>query len=193
MPRHRCVGTVGPTLRAGPLRPQRLRRRPRRPAGHRLGRHGQSGQRHSPAPTVDRCADRHPGPCGTPSAAARPSSARAGASSRTEPERLASPGPRPRTFVAYDAPAGAPRTSSSASPPAWTYHDLAALLAGYFPRYDATRAADAMCLDGGASTQFSYRRREAPCNRPATPAWPFPMPSSCCLTSRLGIFLARPP
>ncbi len=72
-------------------------------------------------------------------------------------ERLVSPGPRARTFVAYDTVEGRPRhllvgTASGADFPA-----LAVFLAAYFPRYDGTRAEAAMCLDGGASTQMTYR------------------------------------
>ena len=41
------------------------------------------------------------------------------------------------------------------------FHALAAFLVGYFPRHDGTRAEAAMCLDGGASTQMTYRANGA--------------------------------
>ena len=47
-----------------------------------------------------------------------------------------------------------------------TYHDLAAFLAAYFPRCDKTRPGDAMCLDGGASTQLSYRLKDGSIQSP---------------------------
>jgi hypothetical protein len=72
-------------------------------------------------------------------------------------ERLVSPGPQARTFVAYDGPAGQPRHFVLGMSSGMTYQNLAAFLLAYFPRYDKTQAADAMCLDGGASTQMSYR------------------------------------
>ena len=72
-------------------------------------------------------------------------------------ERLASPGALPRTFVAYDGPRGRPAHFVLGIASAMTYQDLAAFLQSYFPRYDGTRAEAAMCLDGGASTQLTYR------------------------------------
>lgn len=72
-------------------------------------------------------------------------------------ERLVSPGPRPRTFVAYDAVNGKPRHLLVGMASGADFHALAAFIAGYFPRYDGTQAEAAMCLDGGASTQMTYR------------------------------------
>ena len=72
-------------------------------------------------------------------------------------ERLVSPGPMPRTFVAYDDVGGQPRHLVFGIASGETFQDLAAFLAAYFPRYDATRSQAAMCVDGGASTQLSYR------------------------------------
>ena len=72
-------------------------------------------------------------------------------------ERLVSPGPVPRTFVAYDSVGGRPRHLVFGIASGATFQDLAAFLAAYFPRYDSTRAQAAMCVDGGASTQLSYR------------------------------------
>lgn len=76
-------------------------------------------------------------------------------------ERLASPGPRPRTFVAYDMVNGRPKHLLVGTASGADFHALAAFLAGYFPRYDGTRAEAAMCLDGGASTQMTYRMNGA--------------------------------
>lgn len=76
-------------------------------------------------------------------------------------ERLVSPGPQPRTFVAYDSAGsredGGPRHLVFGMASGATYKDLAAFLAAYFPRYTRTRPQAAMCLDGGASTQLTYR------------------------------------
>jgi hypothetical protein len=67
-------------------------------------------------------------------------------------ERLVNPSPEARTFVAYDGPAGVPR------------HFVMGM--AYFPRYDKTRPGDAMCLDGGSSTQLSYRLKDGTVQSP---------------------------
>ena len=72
-------------------------------------------------------------------------------------ERLVSPGPVPRTFVAYDDVGGKPRHLIFGIASGATFQDLAAFLVAYFPRYDSAPAQAAMCVDGGASTQLSYR------------------------------------
>ena len=72
-------------------------------------------------------------------------------------ERLASPGARPRTFVAYDGPPGHPRHFVFGIASGMTFPALAAFLRDYFPRCTQSAAQAAMCLDGGASTQLSYR------------------------------------
>lgn len=72
-------------------------------------------------------------------------------------ERLVSPGPRPRTFAAYDTVNGRPKHLLIGMASGADFHTLAAFLLGYFPRYDRTQAEAAMCLDGGASTQMTYR------------------------------------
>jgi hypothetical protein len=72
-------------------------------------------------------------------------------------ERLVSPGLRPRTFVAYDSVNGKPRHLLVGTASGADFHALAAFLADYFPRHDGTHAEAAMCLDGGASTQMTYR------------------------------------
>ncbi len=71
-------------------------------------------------------------------------------------ERLVSPGPEPRTFVAYDSVNGKPRHLVVGTASGSDFSTLAVFLSRYFPRYDGTHALAAMCLDGGASTQMSY-------------------------------------
>ncbi len=71
-------------------------------------------------------------------------------------ERLVSPGPEPRTFVAYDSVNGRPRHVVAGIASGSDFAALAAFLSRYFPRYDGTQAEAAMCLDGGASTQMTY-------------------------------------
>ncbi len=71
-------------------------------------------------------------------------------------ERLVSPGPEPRTFVAYDSVNGKPRHLVVGIASGSDFAALAAFLARYFSRYDGTHAEAAMCLDGGASTQMTY-------------------------------------
>ena len=71
-------------------------------------------------------------------------------------ERLVSPGPEPRTFVAYDGLAGHPQHLVIGIASGADFAELAVFLARYFPRYDHSRAEAAMCLDGGASTQMTY-------------------------------------
>jgi exopolysaccharide biosynthesis protein len=71
-------------------------------------------------------------------------------------ERLVSPGPEPRTFVAYDRVNGQPKHLVVGIASGSDFGRLAAFLSRYFPKYDGTTADDAMCLDGGASTQMTY-------------------------------------
>ena len=71
-------------------------------------------------------------------------------------ERLVSPGPEPRTFVAYDSVNGRPKHLVAGIASGSDYPALAAFLSRYFSLYDGTRAEAAMCLDGGASTQMAY-------------------------------------
>ena len=71
-------------------------------------------------------------------------------------ERLVSPGPRPRTFVAYDSAHGHPMHLVVGIASGSDYAALAAFLSRYFVHYDGSRAEAAMCLDGGASTQMAY-------------------------------------
>lgn len=72
-------------------------------------------------------------------------------------ERLASAGALPRTFVAYSAGSRRPSHIVIGMASGMEYQSLAAFLLRYFPRYDHVPARAAMCLDGGASTQLSYR------------------------------------
>ena len=77
-------------------------------------------------------------------------------------ERLVSPGPEPRTFVAYDGPSGRPEHLIVGIASGTDFQELAAFLSRYFPRYDRSRAESAMCLDGGASTQMTYSYHAQP-------------------------------
>ena len=77
-------------------------------------------------------------------------------------ERLVSPGPEPRTFVAYDGPAEHPRHLIIGIASGADFAELAAFIARYFPRCDHSRAEAAMCLDGGASTQMTYTSNGVP-------------------------------
>lgn len=72
-------------------------------------------------------------------------------------ERLASDGVLPRTFAAYDTGTRGPGHFILGMASGMEYRDLAAFIVRYFSYYDHTRAQAAMCLDGGASTQLSYR------------------------------------
>ncbi len=71
-------------------------------------------------------------------------------------EALVSPGALPRTFVALGGSASQQHFVMGMASGS-EYRDLARFLRDYFPRYDGLRARDAMCLDGGASTQLTYR------------------------------------
>ena len=72
-------------------------------------------------------------------------------------ERLVSPGQRPRTFVAYDRVDGQALHFIVGTASAIDFRSLANWIAGYFRRVHGTGAEAAMCLDGGASTQMTYR------------------------------------
>lgn len=73
-------------------------------------------------------------------------------------ERLVSPGDEARTFVAYDAGTGGrPRHFLLGMASGMEYRDVARFVLRYFPSVDHTPAGNAMCVDGGASTQLSYR------------------------------------
>lgn len=72
-------------------------------------------------------------------------------------ERLASPGARPRSFVGYAVSRAGRRHLVMATAGSFTYHDAAAFLATYFRREHGVACEEAMCLDGGASSQLAYR------------------------------------
>lgn len=71
-------------------------------------------------------------------------------------ERLANPEPCPRTFVAYSRPGPGQHLIIGVAS-SMTYDEVAQFLTGYFRDHGHTPVWDAMCLDGGASTQMSYR------------------------------------
>jgi hypothetical protein len=72
-------------------------------------------------------------------------------------ERLASSGLLPRTFVGYSAAAGTPRHLVLGVATAMTFQDAARFLDRYFRRFHNVPCAEAMCLDGGPSSQLAYR------------------------------------
>jgi hypothetical protein len=85
-------------------------------------------------------------------------------------ERLASPGRLPRTFVGY----GGGRFVMCAAT-GLEFQECAELLMGYFRKAHDVPCAEAMCLDGGASTQAAWRegrgtRTDSPLNIPVPTA-----------------------
>jgi exopolysaccharide biosynthesis protein len=72
-------------------------------------------------------------------------------------ERLASPGDLPRTFVAYDTDGGRPRHFVMGVASSSDFDSLALFLLEYYLRYHHDTPHRAMCLDGGPSSQISYR------------------------------------
>lgn len=72
-------------------------------------------------------------------------------------ERLVSPPALRRTFVAFDIENGKPRHLALGIGTAMTFQDAAAFLQRYFRETHGTANAEAMCLDGGSSTQMAYR------------------------------------
>jgi hypothetical protein len=81
-------------------------------------------------------------------------------------ERLVSPRALPRTFVAYDVEG----TGRSARPRhlvlgvgmEMTFADVAACMQRYFRTVHHTECADALCLDGGSSSQLIYHDPQKP-------------------------------
>jgi exopolysaccharide biosynthesis protein len=71
-------------------------------------------------------------------------------------ERLVSPPSVPRTFVAYDTQHGKPRHLLLAVGSAMTYADASTYAQRHFERVHGTVCAEAMCLDGGGSSQLVY-------------------------------------
>lgn len=71
-------------------------------------------------------------------------------------ERLVSPGQLPRTFLGFGGRRGAERLVLCAAT-GMEFAECERFLAGYFRRYCGVPCAEAMCLDGGASTQAAWR------------------------------------
>ncbi len=76
-------------------------------------------------------------------------------------ERLASPGALPRTFLGYGGPDGRPRYFVLCAADGMEYAECARFLHDYFRREHGCACSEAMCLDGGASTQASWREGDA--------------------------------
>lgn len=72
-------------------------------------------------------------------------------------ERLLSPRYARRTFVAFDREANAPRRVVIGVTNSMSYPEVASFLHDYFPQFHRTRCEEAMCLDGGSSSQLAYR------------------------------------
>jgi exopolysaccharide biosynthesis protein len=72
-------------------------------------------------------------------------------------ERLVSAPPLKRTFVGYSLENGKPRHLVLGIGLSMTFADTASFLQKYFLRQYKVRCAEAMCLDGGSSTQLVYR------------------------------------
>lgn len=76
-------------------------------------------------------------------------------------EKLGSPPAVPRTFVGFNAAGSHPRILVLCVSPTMTYADAAAFLRAYFNEaHSNTPCAEAMCLDGGSSSQMAYRQSE---------------------------------
>jgi len=72
-------------------------------------------------------------------------------------ERLASPGALPRTFVGTAVTPEGTRRLVLCAADGMEFEDCARFLTEYFRRQYRVDCADAMCLDGGASTQAAWR------------------------------------
>src|SRR5207237_5343049 len=72
-------------------------------------------------------------------------------------ERLVSEGALPRTFLGFSREDGAPRYLVLATASAMSFESCARFLKEYFRRFHGAACAEAMALDGGASTQMAYR------------------------------------
>jgi len=81
-------------------------------------------------------------------------------------ERLVSPRALPRTFVAYDVEGrgrnARPRHLVLGVAMEMTFADVAACLQRYFRAVHHTECADALCLDGGSSSQLIYHDPQKP-------------------------------
>lgn len=72
-------------------------------------------------------------------------------------ERLVSPGVLPRTFAGYDEERGQPHRLVLCATDGMEYEDCARFLVNYFRGEHQSICRDALCLDGGASTQAAWR------------------------------------
>lgn len=72
-------------------------------------------------------------------------------------ERLVNDWSRPRTFLALDRRNGRARHLIICVGSSMTYRDAAVFTENYFEHYDKTHVESAMCVDGGSSSQISYR------------------------------------
>lgn len=72
-------------------------------------------------------------------------------------ERLASDIPTERTFVAYDRSAGRAVHFAIGITSPMTYSEAATAIGAYFADVHHSKVDRAMCLDGGSSSQLSYR------------------------------------
>lgn len=97
-------------------------------------------------------------------------------------ERLVSPGRVPRTFVGYSRSRGRPAHLALVVGQRMEYADAAAFLKAYFRKFHRAACAEAMCVDGGASSQLAYRDGGR-----------ILMPVSCLVTTPTAIVVhARP-
>ncbi len=71
-------------------------------------------------------------------------------------ERLVSKGRLSRTFVGYSTQRGRPVHLILAVGQRMEYSDAAAFVQAYFQRQHSTECAEAMCLDGGGSSQLAF-------------------------------------
>lgn len=84
-------------------------------------------------------------------------------------ERLMSPSALPRTFVAYDIDGkgahAVPHHLVMGIAMEMTYNDVATFLQAYFQKQHGAVCAEAMCLDGGSSSQLVFRNPQAAGNK----------------------------
>ena len=73
-------------------------------------------------------------------------------------ERLASPGPLPRTFVGFGGPEGRPSRLVLCAADGMEFEDCARFLTEYFRDQHGMPCQEGMCLDGGASTQAAWKQ-----------------------------------
>jgi exopolysaccharide biosynthesis protein len=74
-------------------------------------------------------------------------------------ERLASPGLLPRTFLGHGLPTGKARHLVLCTADGMEFEDCARFMMEYFQRQYGVPCAEAMCLDGGGSTQAVWREK----------------------------------